>query len=68
MEVCGRKLEEGLADITRKLGVVFQNSVLDAPLTVRENLQSRAALYGIHGRDFQRRLGSWRSFWTLKSS
>ena len=57
VEVCGKKLEEGLADITRKLGVVFQNSVLDAPLTVRENLQSRAALYGIHGRDFQRRLG-----------
>ena len=32
------------------LGVVFQESVLDKPLTVRENLKSRAALYGITGR------------------
>lgn len=38
------------------LGVVFQDSVLDKPLTVRENLKSRAALYGITGKAFENRL------------
>lgn len=40
----------------RMLGVVFQESVLDKPLTVRENLKSRAALYGITGKAFKKRL------------
>lgn len=44
-------------NIKRKIGVVFQDSVLDAPLTVKENLRSRAALYGITGVEFERRLG-----------
>ncbi len=38
------------------LGVVFQNSVLDRALTVKENLRCRAALYGICGNDFESRL------------
>lgn len=38
------------------LGVVFQDSVLDKPLTVKENLKSRAALYGITGTSFEKRL------------
>lgn len=40
----------------RMLGVVFQDSVLDKPLTVKENLKSRAALYGITGKAFEARL------------
>ena len=40
----------------RLLGVVFQDSVLDKPLTVKENLKSRAALYGITGNSFEKRL------------
>ena len=40
----------------RKLGVVFQGSVLDRALSVRENLASRAALYGIQGGAFRVRL------------
>ena len=39
-----------------ELGVVFQQSVLDSALTVYDNLESRAALYGILGRDFKARL------------
>lgn len=42
--------------IKRSLGVVFQNSVLDKELSVRDNLASRAALYGLCGKDFQNRL------------
>lgn len=54
--VCGEDVEKGMEKICRKLGVVFQNSVLDKGLMVRDNLQSRAALYGITGKEFKKRL------------
>ena len=54
--VCGENIDKGIANITKELGVVFQNSVLDASLTVKDNLQSRAALYGIKGTAFKERL------------
>ena len=56
ISVCGCDPETGIAEVTRRLGVVFQSSVLDRPLSVRDNLRSRAALYGITGADFRRRL------------
>jgi len=40
----------------RSLGVVFQNSVLDKSLSVRDNLEHRASLYGIIGEEFNNRL------------
>ena len=54
--ICGKSIDSGIRDITEKLGVVFQNSVLDKALSVKENLQSRAALYGIKGKEFKKRL------------
>lgn len=39
-----------------KIGVVYQDSVLDKRLSVKDNLESRAALYGIYGKDFERRV------------
>ena len=45
-----------MSKIKNKLGVVFQNSVLDKALTVKDNLESRAALYGINGKAFKNRL------------
>lgn len=42
--------------IKRKLGVVFQNSVLDSKLSVYDNLVSRASLYGIKGQELKDRL------------
>ena len=45
------------SDATKsKIGVVFQSSVLDKSLSVRDNLESRAALYGIVGDAFESRL------------
>ena len=44
------------SETKRLLGAVFQDSVLDKPLTVKENLKSRAALYGITGNSFEKRL------------
>lgn len=54
--VCGYDTEKDMEIIAGKIGVVFQNSVLDMALSVRDNLKSRAALYGIKGRDFENRL------------
>ena len=42
--------------IRRELGVVFQSSVLDKHLTARDNLASRAALYGIFGEELELRI------------
>ncbi len=52
----GKSLDEDPDGIKRDLGVVFQNSVLDKPLSVYENLKNRAALYGIDGKAFENRL------------
>ena len=54
--VCGENTDKSLDLVKRKLGVVFQNSVLDSALTVKDNLQSRAALYGMSGNNFKVRL------------
>lgn len=56
VRVSGTDLDTRPDAIKRSLGVVFQNSVLDKDLSVRDNLQSRAALYGIRGGEFRRRL------------
>ena len=54
--ICGTDLDTDASRIKQDLGVVFQNSVLDKDLSVQDNLRSRAALYGINGRTFQKRL------------
>ncbi len=54
--VDGYDLDRELDMIKCRLGVVFQNSVLDGALTVYDNLESRAALYGIMGDEFKARL------------
>ena len=56
VHICGTDLDTDPDGIKRSLGVVFQNSVLDKDLSVRDNLESRAALYGIRGKAFQKRL------------
>ena len=52
----GHDLDKDVDDIKRELGVVFQSSALDSALSVYDNLESRAALYGITGMDFKKRL------------
>ena len=56
VRICGADLDREPDSIRRKLGVVFQGSALDKDLSVRDNLRSRAALYGIHGKVFEKRL------------
>lgn len=52
----GCDLDKTIDTVKRELGVVFQNSVLDKALTVYDNLECRAALYGICGEKFKKRL------------
>lgn len=56
--VSGYDIEKNLDKISPKIGVVFQSSVLDGALTVKDNLKYRAALYSITGKEFEKRLSS----------
>lgn len=56
VSVNGHDLDTSVDAIKSDIGVVFQSSVLDSQLTVIENLKSRAALYGIFGKEFDARL------------
>lgn len=52
----GKDVDKDMREITKELGVVFQNTVLDAKLSVKDNLTSRAALYGITGKAAKQRI------------
>lgn len=52
----GKDVDNDMREITKELGVVFQNTVLDAKLSVKDNLTSRAALYGITGKEAKQRI------------
>ena len=67
VNICGSDLDASPDSIKRSIGVVFQNSVLDKELSVRDNLASRAALYGIKGKDFQNRLEELANLLEFKS-
>jgi multidrug/hemolysin transport system ATP-binding protein len=48
----------GLKDdeVRKRIGVVFQDNILDDLLTVKENLTLRGSLYGVNGRELSKRL------------
>lgn len=52
----GTNLDENLDKIKAEVGVVFQFSVLDKVLSVKDNLESRANLYGLNKSKFNERL------------
>ena len=56
VKICSMDPAHQWTDISRRMGVVFQFSALDSALSVRDNLESRAALYGITGSSFDKRL------------
>ncbi len=53
--VCDKEVDDNDKYIKQKIGVVFQDSVLDKSLTVYNNLKIKASLYGITGNDFKNR-------------
>lgn len=54
--VGGTDLDRDPQSVRRKIGIVFQNPVLDPSQTVRFNLTSRASLYGMNARDAAKRV------------
>lgn len=64
--VDGEEVGGASSNIKNKIGVVFQNSVLDKMLSVKDNLKSRAACYGICGKDFVKRLNELSELFDLK--
>ena len=66
VRVCGAEVDRAGGALSRRLGVVFQSSVLDQALTVRDNLSSRAALYGISGKALKERLNALSEMLDLK--
>lgn len=52
----GEDLDRAPDMIKRSLGVVFQSSVLDRSLSVKDNLMCRGALYGISKKELEQRL------------
>ncbi len=56
VEIFGCKLGKDDDRIRENIGIVFQNSVLDAKLTVKENILTRASYYGISKAEIQKRL------------
>ncbi len=43
-------------EVKKKIGIVFQNSVLDAYLTVSQNLYSRASIYNLNKKQAKKRI------------
>ena len=66
VEVNGKSLDEKPEEIKGEIGVVFQNSVMDKPLSVYDNLKTRAALYGIEKAAFEARIEELDELFGLK--
>lgn len=56
VKICGEEIENASERMKRELGVVFQSSVLDKDLTVKDNLECRAALYGFSKSETEERI------------
>lgn len=54
----GLDIDRDSAKIKSEIGIVFQDSVLDSVLSGRDNLKTRAGLYGIYGKDYDERIKS----------
>lgn len=64
--VNGKDVKSQAREIKANIGVVFQESALDKPLTVKENLKNRASLYGITGKKFEKRLEELNEIFELR--
>ena len=54
--ICGHELGKEDDEIRKVNGIVFQNSVLDKKLSVKDNLLTRGSYYGLSRKDVERRL------------
>ena len=64
--VCDKEVEQNYKYIKQKIGVVFQDSLLDKSLSVYDNLKLKAALYGITGNNFIKKYEELSNLFDLK--
>lgn len=67
IKINGKTIEEDEFNAKASIGVVYQNSVLDKALSVYENLENRASLYGIFGKAFKTRIAELSALLDLDS-
>jgi len=65
VSVCGYTLGKEDDKIREKIGIVFQNSVLDPKLTVKENLFLRGSYYGLTKKEIAKRLESFNAHFEM---
>jgi multidrug/hemolysin transport system ATP-binding protein len=56
IEVAGYEVGRQSHLVRKEIGLVFQESILDSLLTVRENLETRAKFYGMRGPSLKNRI------------
>ena len=66
VKIGGYDLDLERAKIKELIGIVFQNPVLDKQLTVKENLISRCAYYGLSGKEAKARVSEISDIFELK--
>ena len=64
--VCDKEVDQNYKYIKQKIGVVFQDSLLDKSLSVYDNLKLKAALYGITGNNFIKKYEELSNLFDLK--
>lgn len=62
----GHDIDKELDEIHKEIGVVFQYSTLDSKLSVKDNLESRAALYGYNKKQIKERIDELASLLDFK--
>lgn len=63
--LCGYELGKEDDAIRNSIGIVFQNSVLDAKLTVKENLYLRGSYYGLTKKEIAKRLDGFNEYFEM---
>ena len=66
VKICGHTLGKEDDRIREEIGIVFQNSVLDDKLTVKENLYTRGSYYGLNKKQIEERLSDFYDRFELK--
>jgi ABC-type multidrug transport system, ATPase component len=65
--VDGVDLDDNADGVRKNIGIVFQNSVLDNKLRVKDNLTVRASFYGLRGAEWSKRLSELTEMLSLES-
>lgn len=66
VKIGGYDLDTERTKIKSQIGIVFQNSVLDKQLTVKENLTSRASYYGLNKKEIRTRIEELKEIFELQ--